>query len=60
MGQGLIFFFFYALFQIVVWIAGAIGYLLGFLIVGVQSVFNLVFKKIKKLLMGSKNDRQTY
>ena len=59
MGQGLIFFFSYALFQIVVWIAGAIGYLLGFLIVGVQSVFNLVFKKIKKMLMGSKNDRQT-
>ena len=59
MGQGLIFFFFYALFQIVVWIAGAIGYLLGFFIVGVQSVFNLVFKEVKKLLMGSKNDRQT-
>ena len=58
MGQGLIFFFFYALFQIVLWIAGAIGYLLGFLIVGVQSVFNLVFKKVK-MLKGSKNDRQT-
>lgn len=58
MAQGLIIFFFYALFQIVAWIFGAIGYLLGFLILGVQSVFNLIFKEVKKLLIGSRNDRQ--
>jgi len=58
MGQVLILFFFYASFQIVVWIAGAIGYLLGFLILGVQSVFNLICNEVKKLLLGSKNDRQ--
>lgn len=58
MGQGLIFFFMYGLFQLVLWVAGAIGYLLGFLLVGVQSVILFVFKQLKKFVTSS-HDRQT-
>jgi len=57
MGQGLILFFFYGLFQIVMWIAGVLGYLLGFIIIGVQSVCRFVFKRIKTLFARD-NDRQ--
>jgi UPF0716 family protein affecting phage T7 exclusion len=58
MGQGLILFLVYSLIQIVLWVAGAFGYLLGFLLVEVQFVAGFVFRHVKRLVT-SNYDRQT-